>query len=79
MASEQTVALYTVSYPYELSGSFAAWLRTNSEILDTDYSDTVNVLVSVTDPAFVNNAQAASKGKAQVTFLRNETRLISIH
>ena len=79
MASEQTVALYTVSYPYELSGSFAAWLRTNSEILDTDYSDTVNVLVSVTDPAFVNNAQAASKGKAQVTFLRNETRLIPIH
>lgn len=77
-ASEQSVSIYTVSYPYELSGTFAGWLRSNSEIIDTDYGESVNVLVVVSDPDFISQVQAASKGKAQAVFLRNETRLISI-
>lgn len=77
MADEQEVSIYTVSYPYELSGSFAAWLRNNCEILDTDYSEEVHVLIAADQPDFCKQAQAASKGKAQIQFLRNETRLIT--
>ena len=75
-ARKATVRLYTVCYPYALSGTFAGWLRRHVVFLKETYAETVSVLIAAEDPDIENQIIAHSKGQAVITFIRQQTQLV---
>lgn len=68
--------LYTVRYPYALSGTFAGWLRRHTQFMQETYGETVSVLLASTEPDIEEQIVVQSGGKAAVTFLRGQMRLV---
>ena len=77
-ARKITMRLYTVCYPYALSGAFAGWLRRHVVFLKETYGTEVSVLIAAEDPDIETQIMEQSKGRAVVTFIHEQTRLVPI-
>ncbi len=73
-----SLAVYSVIYPYELSGALEGWIRRNCELIDLAYDDQVTCTFASSDETVPERIRDLSKGKAQAEYLRNEVREIDL-
>ena len=72
------LAVYTVTYPYDLSGIVEGWLRRNCEILDLAYDEQVTCTFAGSDETIPATIKDLSKGQCEAVYLRTETREIDV-
>ena len=72
------LAVYTVTYPYDLSGIVEGWLRRNCEILDLAYDEQVTCTFAGSDETIPATIKDLSKGQCEAVYLRTDTREIDV-
>ena len=60
---EVPVDEYLLVYPYDLSGIFDTWLRTNTEVLSFDYDEKISCIFQTQDTEIMQKIQNLSRGK----------------
>ena len=60
---EITAEVYTLTFPYDLSGTLENYLRNNTTISSTDYTEQVTFTFSTTDKDIIKKVQDLTKGK----------------
>lgn len=60
---EVPVDEYLLTYPYDLSGIFDTWLRTNTEIIRFDYDEKISCIFQTQDKNIAETIQNLSRGK----------------
>ncbi len=73
-----SLAVYSVTYPYELSGSLEGWIRRNCELIDLAYGDQVTCTFASAMEDIPERIRDLSKGTVQAAFLRKELREIDL-
>lgn len=76
--TDVSLSVYSVTYPYDLSGVLEGWVRRNCELLDIAYDEQVTCTFASQDPAVPDTIKDLSKGQCEAVYIRNETREIDI-
>lgn len=76
--TDQSLSVYSVTYPYELSGVLEGWLRRNCELLDLAYDEQVTCTFASGDPSLPETIKDLSKGQCEAVYIRTETREIDV-
>ncbi len=71
---DKEVTVYSVTYPYSLSGVMEGWLRREQEIIDFFYEENVTCIFASDDPSVPDQIQNLSKGAVTAKELRKELR-----
>ncbi|MBO7703820.1 MAG: YigZ family protein [Solobacterium sp.] len=66
--------VYSVTYPYELSGPLEGWIRRNCEILDLAYSEHVTCEFTGTEKEIPERIRDLSKGTCEAILIREDLR-----
>lgn len=62
---------YTITYPYELSGTLETYLRKHTQIIDFLYDENVTCLFQTEDKAIIETIQNMTSGKATPQFIKD--------
>ena len=71
---DKEVTVYSVTYPYSLSGVLEGWIRREYEVVDFFYEDNVTCLFASDDPSVPTQIQNLSKGSVTAEAVRRELR-----
>ena len=71
---DKEVTVWSVTYPYSLSGAMEGWIRREYEVVDFFYEDNVTCLFASDDPAVPVQIQNLSKGAVSAEEVRRELR-----
>lgn len=69
---------YSITYPYELSGTLEAWLRRHTQIVDTQYDEAVHVIFDTTNSNIEMALQDITKGQIKPTFVQTILKEVDI-
>ena len=75
---DQSLAVWSVTYPYDLSGVLEGWIRRNCEILDLTYEEQVTCTFAGGQENLPDTIRDLSKGTCEANLLRYETREIDV-
>ncbi len=76
--TDKEVSVYSITYPYSMSGTLEGWVRRSFEIIDIMYDEQVTCIFSGEDPAIPEQVKNLSKGTVQAELLRTELREIDV-
>lgn len=71
---EVTCQQYSITYPYDLSGTLEGWLRRNTITKDFLYDEKATCLFESDDPDITAKIQSLTGGKATPEFIRTVIR-----
>ncbi|MBQ9326952.1 MAG: YigZ family protein [Solobacterium sp.] len=73
-AEDIPVKVYSITYPYDLSGVLEGWVRRTYEVINLEYGEQVTCIFAGDDDSIPEQVRNLSKGKTEATFLREEFR-----
>ena len=73
-----TMPVYSVRYPYELSGTIEGWIRRTCEIIDLQYDEAVTCIFTGTEKEIPERIRDLSKGTCTASLIREELREVDV-
>jgi len=71
---DKVVTVYSVTYPYSLSGTLESWIRRTCEFMNILYDESVTCIFASDDPSVPEQIQNISKGSVSAVVLGSELR-----
>ena len=75
---DKEVTVWSVTYPYSLSGAMEGWIRREYEVVDFFYEENVTCLFASDDPDVPVQIQNLSKGAVSAEEVRKELREVEL-
>lgn len=70
--------VYTVTYPYDLSGSVEGWIRRSGDIIDLSYGEQVTCEFASAQKNVPETIRDISKGQCEAVKIREEVSEIDV-